>query len=585
MSSFQILKRLLSYIRPYRWMFWSSAFLAIAMAPLNAILPYLTNIMVDDYIMTPDLEGLQIMALWYIIALVTLTLMRYGFSILTNTMGQQIIFDLRNKIYKHLLSLRLSYFDKTPIGTNTTRVINDLETVNTVFSEGLITIFADVLALLTVLFLMFYTSVKLTLICLVTFPLLLIASYVFKEKVKISFQRVRYEVARMNAFLQEHISGIKTVQIFAAEEKVAGKFRNINRDYTQANLDGIFYYAVFFPVVELISAASLGFMVWWGAQGVLEGMVTIGQLVAFPMYLARLFQPVRTLADKFNTLQLGIVSGGRIFEILDNRETIPDNGHIKSGNLKGDLEFKNVYFSYTSHKQVLRDISFTLEEGKTLAIVGSTGSGKTSIISLINRLYEIDSGRIEIAGQDIKNYSLSFLRSRIAVVLQDVFLFQGTVMDNMTLKNATISLDQVVAASKNIGAHEYIMKLPGDYQYILSERGSNLSAGQRQLISFVRALLCNPDILILDEATSSLDAETESVLQHAIEKLIEKRSSIVIAHRLSTIQHADKIMALEDGMIKEIGSSGELMAREDGLYRSLYETYFQTDSKHPALQK
>jgi ATP-binding cassette, subfamily B, multidrug efflux pump len=566
-------------------MFWSSAFLAIAMAPLNAILPYLTNIMVDDYIMTPDLEGLQIMALWYIIALVTLTLMRYGFSILTNTMGQQIIFDLRNKIYKHLLSLRLSYFDKTPIGTNTTRVINDLETVNTVFSEGLITIFADVLALLTVLFLMFYTSVKLTLICLVTFPLLLIASYVFKEKVKISFQRVRYEVARMNAFLQEHISGIKTVQIFAAEEKVAGKFRNINRDYTQANLDGIFYYAVFFPVVELISAASLGFMVWWGAQGVLEGMVTIGQLVAFPMYLARLFQPVRTLADKFNTLQLGIVSGGRIFEILDNRETIPDNGHIKSGNLKGDLEFKNVYFSYTSHKQVLRDISFTLEEGKTLAIVGSTGSGKTSIISLINRLYEIDSGRIEIAGQDIKNYSLSFLRSRIAVVLQDVFLFQGTVMDNMTLKNATISLDQVVAASKNIGAHEYIMKLPGDYQYILSERGSNLSAGQRQLISFVRALLCNPDILILDEATSSLDAETESVLQHAIEKLIEKRSSIVIAHRLSTIQHADKIMALEDGMIKEIGSSGELMAREDGLYRSLYETYFQTDSKHPALQK
>jgi ATP-binding cassette, subfamily B, multidrug efflux pump len=566
-------------------MFWSSAFLAIAMAPLNAILPYLTNIMVDDYIMTPDLEGLQIMALWYIIALVTLTLMRYGFSILTNTMGQQIIFDLRNKIYKHLLSLRLSYFDKTPIGTNTTRVINDLETVNTVFSEGLITIFADVLALLTVLFLMFYTSVKLTLICLVTFPLLLIASYVFKEKVKISFQRVRYEVARMNAFLQEHISGIKTVQIFAAEEKVAGKFRNINRDYTQANLDGIFYYAVFFPVVELISAASLGFMVWWGAQGVIEGMVTIGQLVAFPMYLARLFQPVRTLADKFNTLQLGIVSGGRIFEILDNRETIPDNGHIKSGNLKGDLEFKNVYFSYTSHKQVLRDISFTLEEGKTLAIVGSTGSGKTSIISLINRLYEIDSGRIEIAGQDIKNYSLSFLRSRIAVVLQDVFLFQGTVMDNMTLKNATISLDQVVAASKNIGAHEYIMKLPGDYQYILSERGSNLSAGQRQLISFVRALLCNPDILILDEATSSLDAETESVLQHAIEKLIEKRSSIVIAHRLSTIQHADKIMALEDGMIKEIGSSGELMAREDGLYRSLYETYFQTDSKHPALQK
>ncbi len=583
MSSIQILKRLLSYIKPYRWMFWSSAILAVAMAPLNAILPYLTNIMVDDYIMRPDLKGLQIMALWYIIALFSLTLMRYGFTILTNTLGQQIIYDLRNKIYKHLLSLRLSYFDKTPIGTNTTRVINDLETVNTVFSEGLITIFADVLALLTVLFLMFYTSVKLTLICLVTFPLLLVASYVFKEKVKASFQRVRSEVARMNAFLQEHISGIKTVQIFAAEQKVAGKFRKINRDYTQANLDGIFYYAVFFPVVEIISAASLGFMVWWGAQGVLEGMVTIGQLVAFPMYLARLFQPVRTLADKFNTLQLGIVSGGRVFEILDNTETIPDSGHIKSGSLKGDLEFKNVSFSYTGQKQVLRDISFKLEEGKTLAIVGSTGSGKTSLISLINRLYEVSGGSIEIAGHDIKEYSLAFLRSRIAVVLQDVFLFQGTVFDNMTLKNSTISRDQVIAASRTIGAHEYIMNLPDNYDYVLSERGSNLSVGQRQLISFVRALLCNPDILILDEATSSLDAETESVLQHAIETLIEKRSSIVIAHRLSTIQHADKIMALDDGLIKEFGTYSELMSIEDGLYKSLYETYFQTVNETPGF--
>lgn len=581
MSSFQILKRLVKFIRPYRWIFWSSAFLAIAMAPLNAILPYLTNIMVDEHIMKPDLHGLKVMAIWYLIVLFVLTAMRYGFTILTNTMGQQIIFDLRNKVYSHILSLRLSYFDKTPIGTNTTRVINDLETVNSVFSEGLITIAADILSLLTVLFLMFWTSVKLTLICLVTFPVLLLASYVFKEKVKASFQRVRTQVARMNAFLQEHISGIKTVQIFAAEQRVASKFKDINKEYTQANLDGIFYYAVFFPVVEIISAASLGFMVWWGAQGVLEGLVTIGQLVAFPMYLARLFQPVRTLADKFNTLQMGLVAGGRVFEILDNAETAQDSGQIRSGKLKGDIVFQNVSFSYNGETEVLKDVSFKLEEGKTLAIVGSTGSGKTSIISLINRLYEIDKGSIQIAGHDLKEYNIEFLRNRIAVVLQDVFLFQGTVMENMTLKNNRITLEEVIEASRIIGAHEYIMKLPGDYHYVLAERGSNLSVGQRQLISFVRALLCNPDVLILDEATSSLDTETESVLQHAIEKLIEKRSSIVIAHRLSTIQHADHIMALENGRIVEFGKPSELLAKEDGLYKSLYETYFQTAEETP----
>ncbi len=582
MSSFQILKRLVSFIRPYRLIFWSSVILAIAMAPLNAVLPYLTNIMVDDHIMVQDLHGLKIMAIWYIVILVALTAMRYGFTILTNTMGQQIIYDLRNRVYSHILSLRLSYFDKTPVGTNTTRVINDLETVNSVFSEGLITIAADILSLLTVLILMFWTSVKLTLICLVTFPLLLLASYVFKEKVKASFQRVRAQVARMNAFLQEHISGIKTVQIFAAEKRVANKFKDINREYTQANLDSIFYYAVFFPVVEIISAASLGFMVWWGAQGVLEGLVTIGQLVAFPMYLSRLFQPVRTLADKFNTLQMGLVAGGRVFEILDNAEIIPDQGKINSGTLKGGLSFNHVSFSYNGETEVLKDISFQLDEGKTLAIVGSTGSGKTSIISLINRLYEANKGSIQIAGHDIKEYNIEFLRTRIAVVLQDVFLFQGTVMENMTLKNSKITLEEVIDASRKIGAHEYIMRLPGNYQYVLSERGSNLSVGQRQLISFVRALLFNPDILILDEATSSLDTQTEAVLQHAIEKLIEKRSSIVIAHRLSTIQHADCIMALDGGEIKEFGSPDELLAKEDGLYKSLYETYFQTVDESPS---
>lgn len=576
MTGFNTLKRLLVFVKPYRLLFWVSALIAIIMAPLNAYLPYLANVMVDDHIMVRDLEGLKRISLWYLGALASLTFLRYSFTILTNTMGQNIIYDLRNKMYDHILSLRLSYFDKTPIGTNTTRVINDLETVNSVFSEGLITIIADILSLITVLALMFWTSVKLTLICLVTFPLLLVASYIFKEKVKHSFQRVRAQVARMNAFLQEHISGIKTVQIFAAEKRVAKKFKEINREYTQANLDGIFYYAVFFPVVEIISAASLGFMVWWGAQGVLEGVVTIGQLVAFPMYLSRLFQPVRTLADKFNTLQMGLVAGGRVFETLDTKEQTQDQGTIDQGDLKAALEFKQVYFGYRPDEYILKNISFRLEPGKTLALVGSTGSGKSSLISLINRLYEINQGSIQIGNHSISVYKIDFLRKRIAVVLQDVFLFQGSIYENMSLKNPEIDLEQVIAASKIIGAHEYIMNLPGNYNYQLAERGVNLSVGQRQLISFVRALLVDPDILILDEATSSLDTETESILQHAIEKLIAKRSSIVIAHRLSTIQHADYVMALEHGEIKEFGPPAELLARDNGLYKKLYETYFQT---------
>lgn len=574
MSSFQVLSRLLGFIKPYRKLFWISAVLAIIMAPLNALMPYLANVMVDDHILKADLEGLKRLCVYYLIILLLLSVFKYVFTLLTNTLGQSIIFDLRTKIYNYLLSLRLSYFDKTPVGTNTTRVINDLETVNSVFSEGLITIIADLLSLITVLALMFYTSVKLTLICLVTFPLLLLASYIFKEKVKASFQRVRSQVARMNAFLQEHISGIKTIQIFTAEKNVDNKFRAINREYTQANLDGIFYYAVFFPVVEIISAASLGFMIWWGTGGVLESEVTIGQLVAFPMYLTRLFQPVRTLADKFNTLQMGLVASSRVFEIMDNKSVQTDSGTIDSGKLKGEIKFDAVSFEYNPGEPILKDLSFVLEQGKTLAIVGATGSGKTTIISLINRLYEIQTGKILLAGQDIQKYKLDFLRSRIAVVLQDVFLFQGTVFDNMTLKNKNISMEMVETASKKIGAHSFMMALPGGYQYIIAERGANLSVGQRQLISFVRAMLTEPDILILDEATSALDSETEAILQHAIEMLIEKRSSIVIAHRLSTIQKADYIMALEQGEIKEFGPPAELLALPGGLYKKLHENYF-----------
>lgn len=433
---------------------------------------------------------------------------------------------------------------------------------------------ADVLGLLTILGMMFYTSVKLTFISLVSFPLLLIASYIFKEKVKVSYQRVRTEVARMNSFLQEHISGMRIVQIFTAEKKIAAKFKSINKTYTQANLDGIFYYAVFFPVVEIISAASLGFMVWWGAKGVLGGAVTVGQLVAFPMFIARLFQPVRMLADKFNSLQMGLIAGGRIFHTLDNQEKDYDSGNIHLDILKGEVVFDRVSFSYDGITPVLNDISFTLEAGKSLAIVGSTGSGKSTMISILNRLYEVENGVISIDGINIKEYDLETLRGNIGLVLQDVFLFYGSVYDNISLNNPNISHQQIEEASKTIGADIFFKVLPGGYEYQVTERGSNLSMGQRQLISFVRALVYQPNILILDEATSSIDNQTEAIIQNAIDKLTKGRTSIIIAHRLSTIKNVDKILVLEKGKIVESGSQQELLAHPNGLFSRLYLTHF-----------
>ena len=573
-NNFFILRRLFGFTKPYRSILWTSTFLAILLAPLNALTPYLTHLMVDNHIMKADLPGLQKMALLFVLVLITTTGLRYLFTILTNTLGQNVIKDIRNKVFAHLLGMKLAYFDKTPVGTNTTRTVNDLESVNVVFAEGLITIMADVLGLLTILGMMFYTSVKLTFISLVSFPLLLIASYIFKEKVKVSYQRVRTEVARMNSFLQEHISGMRIVQIFTAEKKIAAKFKSINKTYTQANLDGIFYYAVFFPVVEIISAASLGFMVWWGAKGVLGGAVTVGQLVAFPMFIARLFQPVRMLADKFNSLQMGLIAGGRIFHTLDNQEKDYDSGNIHLDKLKGEVVFDRVSFSYDGITPVLNDISFTLEAGKSLAIVGSTGSGKSTMISILNRLYEVENGVISIDGINIKEYDLETLRGNIGLVLQDVFLFYGSVYDNISLNNPNISHQQIEEASKTIGADIFFKVLPGGYEYQVTERGSNLSMGQRQLISFVRALVYQPNILILDEATSSIDNQTEAIIQNAIDKLTKGRTSIIIAHRLSTIKNVDKILVLEKGKIVESGSQQELLAHPNGLFSRLYLTHF-----------
>jgi ATP-binding cassette, subfamily B, multidrug efflux pump len=572
---YRLLGRVFGLTQPYRRIFYLAASLAVLLAPLSTARPYLIKEMVDEYIFVNDIAGLTRMALVLGGILMLESFCRYWFIFSTNLLGQSVIRDLRTRIFKHITKLRLTYFDRTPIGTSTTRTINDIEAINTVFSQGSITIIADLLTLVTVLGVMFYTSWKLTLICLTTMPFLIIASYVFKEKVKVAYQRVRSHISGMNAFLQERITGMRIVQIFNAEKDEMRKFKKINRDYTQANLDSILYYAVFFPVVEIISAASLGLMVWWGAQDALQANgVTLGALVAFPIYLDMLFRPIRTVANNFNNLQMGLVASERVFNLLDRDDTIQDEGSIKPERLDGKIQFDGVHFAYNPPEYVLKDINFEVQPGETLAIVGSTGSGKSTIINILNRFYEIQKGNILVDDTDIRQYELEAYRKRIAIVLQDVFLFSGSVLENISLRDDNISREEVIKASKMIGAHEFIEKLPGGYDYQVMERGATLSMGQRQLISFVRALVFDPDILILDEATSSIDPETESVIQYAIETLLAKRTSIIIAHRLSTIQHADNIMVLSKGEVEEFGSHEELLKIEDGRYRSLYDMQF-----------
>lgn len=571
---FLLLGRVLSLARPYRGLFMLAGILAVVLAPLATARPYLIQVMVDEYVFLKDITGLSRMGLLLAGLLFLEAILKYTFIYSSNWLGQSVIRDLRVRVYEHITSLRLTYFDRTPIGTSTTRTINDIETINNVFSEGVITIIADLLTLFAVLGIMFYTSWRLTLICLTTLPFLMIASYIFKEKVKFSFQQVRTQISKMNAFLQERITGMRIIQIFNAERQELRKFRAINRDYTQANLDAILYYAVFFPVVEIISAASLGLMVWWGARGVIGAEVTLGALVAFPIYLDMLFRPIRVLADKFNTLQMGLVAAERVFNVLDRDDKIKNEGTIVKDKLDGKIEFDHVFFAYNERDFVLRDINFQIQPGQTLAIVGGTGSGKSTIINILNRFYETQKGAIRIDDTNIRDYELSALRRRIALVLQDVFLFSGSVMENITLRDERISREKVIESAKMIGAHKFIEKLPGGYDYKVMERGATLSMGQRQLISFVRALVFDPDILILDEATSSIDPESEAIIQFAIETLIAKRTSIIIAHRLSTIRHADNILVLDKGEVKEFGSHEDLLQIEDGHYRQLYEMQF-----------
>jgi ATP-binding cassette subfamily B multidrug efflux pump len=573
-SDLLLLKRVLAVAKPHRSLFLGSLILAVVITPFSIAQPFIIQRMVDDNILGNNTQGLVTNGLWFVVTLVIHVLLKYIFIYVTAMLGQSVIRDMRISVFQHITGLRLRFFDQTPVGTTTTRTINDIEAINNVFAQGVITIVADFITLLAVVGVMFYTSWQLTLIVFLTMPFMILASYVFKEKVKVSFKTVRAQIANMNAFLQERISGMKIVQLLHAEKQEAEKFRIINRNYTSANLDSVFYYAVFFPVVELISAIALALMIWWGARGYLQDSVSFGALVAFPLYLNLMFRPIRFMADKFNTLQMGLVASERVFKILDNKDVIPDKGDLMAEKFKGDIVFKEVCFSYDGVHPVLSNISFSIEAGKTLAIVGSTGSGKSTIINILGRFYEISSGQVLIDGIEIENYTLQSLRSKIAIVLQDVFLFEGSVYENITLRDPHISEETVYNASRIMGAHDFIDGLPGGYQFKISERGTNLSAGQRQLISFVRALVSNPDILILDEATSSIDSESELVIQHAIETLIQGRTSIVIAHRLSTIQHAHKILVMSAGTIVEAGDHESLLAEEDGAYRKLYDMQF-----------
>lgn len=561
-------------VKPYKRTFYFTAGLAVILANLGPLRPLLLQKMVDDHIFKGDVQGMTLIACGIFGLLILEVVLRYFFLYYADWLGQATIRDLRVKVFRHVTNLNLRYFDKTPIGTSTTRTINDIESINTVFSEGSITIMADILTLTAVTAIMFYTSWQLTLVVLSVFPLLIWGSYQFKESVRKSYEKVRNHVATMNAYLQERISGMRIVQIFNAEKREADKFRTINRDYTTANLKAITAYAIFFPVVDIISALSLGMMVWYGARGVLSDDITIGTMVAFPLYISMLYRPIRMLADKFNTLQMGLIAAERVFTLLENTDSVNNTGTLAPQKIEGRIEFDQVDFSYFEDNPILKSVSFKIQPGETLAIVGSTGSGKTTIINLLNRFYEIQGGRILIDNHDIHEYEVFALRRRIAVVLQDVFLFSGTVLENITLRDPNISEATVIEAAKMIGAHAFIERLPGGYQYEVMERGATLSMGQRQLISFVRALVFNPDILILDEATSSIDPESESIIQHAIETLIDRRTSIIIAHRLSTIRHASNILVLDKGVVQEFGPHEQLIQHEHGKYRELYERQF-----------
>jgi ATP-binding cassette subfamily B protein len=576
---FTLLRRVIAYVKPYKVWLWSSVSLTIFMAFLSPVRPLLIQYTVDHYILYANPSMLLSMTLIMIGVLIVEALGQFSSSFITNLLGQSVIRDLRTDVFNHISRLRVKYYDNNPIGMLVTRVVSDIETIASIFTEGVVIVFGDLLQLTVVLAVMFWTDWRLSLISISTIPLLLVATNIFKNGIKSSFQDVRTQVARLNTFVQEHITGMNIVQIFNREKEEMELFREINDQHAKANIRSVWHYSVFLPIVEILSAVSLGLLIWLGARGVIEGTFTIGNLVAFTLYVNMLFRPIRTLADRFNTLQMGMVSSERVFAVLDTKEFTDEGGEFSTATLKGKIEFDHVWMAYNDEDWILRDLSFEAKPGNTIAIVGATGSGKTTIINLINRFYEFQKGSIRIDDRDINTFDVQAIRNNVAIVLQDVFLFSDSIANNISLNNPTISREQIIAAAQKVGADEFINRLPGGYDFNVMERGGMLSAGQRQLIAFIRAYLFNPAILVLDEATSSVDTETEQLIQKAIDTVTQNRTSIVIAHRLATIQKADIILVMEQGKIVEQGNHQELLKKE-GFYKRLFDLQFQEQAKN-----
>ena len=571
---FKILNRLFIFCKPYMKVFYTLIFLTLSLSILQPIRPYITQIIIDDYVSLNDLDGLQKMVILLFGLLILNAIVMYFHTYLSGWLGQNIIKDIRIKLFSHLQKFKLQFFDKTPIGRIVTRNVSDIETIADIFGQGIASIIGDVLQLFGIVFLMFYINWKLTLISLATLPFLFLTTYVFKEKVKLSFNNVRNAVANLNSYVQEHIIGMNIVQIFGNEKKEYERFKKINETHLKANLKAVLYYSIYFPVMELFTSIGLGLLIWYGSNQLFAEEVTLGVLVAFIMYLQLFFRPIRSIADRFNTLQMGVVSSKTIFDLLDREEVISSNEKIKDVHLKGDVEFKNVWFAYNDDEYVLKNISFKINYGESVGFVGSTGSGKTSIINLINRFYDFQKGKILVDSVDIRDYNLFSLRNNLGLVSQDVFLFSDTIYNNITLFNDSIKEDEVWNAIKKVGAEKFIEKLPGKLQFDVKERGVSLSVGQRQLISCIRIMLYDPKIILLDEATSSVDSDSEIMIQNAISEILKNRTSIVVAHRLSTIKEVDKIVVIDSGEIKEIGSHRELLKR-NGYYNKLYEMQYK----------
>ena len=572
---FHLYKRLMQFIRPYRWVFVGSFLAVIGLSVFGAAKPYLTQIIVDEFIGKKISEGFLKLT-WVLVALLVLEVFtNLLFIYWANWLGQTVVRDIRVKLYQHMLNFKMAYFDKSSVGVLITRAVTDMERIADIFSEGLFMIFSDVLKMLVVAGVMCYMNWKLSLIVFCTFPIIVYATKVFQKYMKRAFDDVRTEVANLNSFVQERVTGMKTLQLFTRESIEFDNFKTINQRHKKGWLKTVWYNSIFFPIAEIISSITLGFVVWFGGLNMIDqNTVTLGEVTAFVMMIPMMFRPLNQIANKFNTLQMGMVASSRVFKVLDTEAQIDKSGELLAPHLKGDIQFKDVHFSYLPDEPVLNGLNLDIKAGETIAIVGATGAGKSTIINLLNRFYDIDQGEILIDGNNVKMFTLGSLRGQIAIVLQDVFLFADTIFNNITLRDPSISLEQVRTAAQEIGIDQFIESLPGGYQFNVKERGAMLSSGQKQLLSFLRAYVTNPSILILDEATSSVDMHAEQLIQTATDKMTKNRTSIVIAHRLATVQKADRIIVMDKGCIVEQGSHEELLKNDEGYYKHLYEVQF-----------